>query len=429
MADIAFETNLNPNEPVSPDDEKKEPNEPIDDLGGGGVDDTKDKQDLSDVDEKDKKPDDNKPNKDDDKPDDDKDKDKNNLLDQAVPGAKFEIDNTTYIVDNEGNLVDEQGNIFKKKDELKDYFDELNQSDEDDKTKNNLNNIIEAVGVDILDDNDKPVQFEDTPQGIAQYVKAVIETTQQEIAETTLNSLYDRFPFLTDAINYYLANGNSLEGFNVQKDRSSITIDENNQAQQEDIIRMAWKERGQKIDDAYIAYLKSSGLLLQTAEQELENIQNADKAEKQRLADEAKAAEQKAIEQNQAYWNGVKQVIDGRKVAGYEIPQTILIQKEGKQIAVTPNDFFNYLYQTDKEGLTRYQRDIMKQTPESRRDDEILRAFLTFTGGSYANLVDMAVKEKEVIRLRSKAKEAGAHRTTIKVSTPQNDKKEINFGN
>lgn len=425
MADISFETNLNPNEPVSPDDDKKEPTEPIDDLGGGGVDDTKDKQDLNDVDEKNKKSDDDNP----DKPDDDKDKDKNDLLDQAIPGAKFEIDNTTYIVDNEGNLVDEEGNIFKKKDELKDYFDELNQSDEDDKTKNNLNNIIEAVGVDILDDDDKPVQFEDTPQGIAQYVKAVIETTQQEIAETALNSLYDRFPFLTDAINYYLANGNSLEGFNVQKDRSSITIDENNQAQQEDIIRMAWKERGQKIDDAYIAYLKSSGLLLQTAEQELENIQNADKAEKQRLADEAKAAEQQALEQNQAYWNGVKQVIDGRKVAGYEIPQTILIQKEGKQIAVTPNDFFNYLYQTDKEGLTRYQRDIMKQTPESRRDDEILRAFLTFTGGSYANLVDMAVKEKEVIKLRSKAKEAGAHRTTVKVSTPQNEKKEINFGN
>ena len=425
MADISFETNLNPNEPVSPDDDKKEPTEPIDDLGGGGVDDTKDKQDLNDVDEKNKKSDDDNP----DKSDDDKNKDKNDLLDQAIPGAKFEIDNTTYIVDNEGNLVDEEGNIFKKKDELKDYFDELNQSDEDDKTKNNLNNIIEAVGVDILDDDDKPVQFEDTPQGIAQYVKAVIETTQQEIAETALNSLYDRFPFLTDAINYYLANGNSLEGFNVQKDRSSITIDENNQAQQEDIIRMAWKERGQKIDDAYIAYLKSSGLLLQTAEQELENIQNADKAEKQRLADEAKAAEQQALEQNQAYWNGVKQVIDGRKVAGYEIPQTILIQKEGKQIAVTPNDFFNYLYQTDKEGLTRYQRDIMKQTPESRRDDEILRAFLTFTGGSYANLVDMAVKEKEVIKLRSKAKEAGAHRTTIKVSTPQNEKKEINFGN
>lgn len=424
MAEIAFGTGLTSNEPVSPEDDNKPNNEPTTHLG----DDNPNPEDLNNTpgDDKDK-------NKQPDTPDDknkqpDDDNKENDLLKQAVPGAEFEIDNTKYIVDNEGNLVDEQGNIFKKKDELKDYFDGLNQSDEDDKNQMNLANIIEAIGVDILDDNDQPVQFEDTPEGLARYVDAVIKTSQQEIAETAINSLYNRYPILKDVLDYYLANGNSLDGFTGREDRSSITIDENNQAQQEEIIRLAWKERGQNIDDAYIAYLKSSGLLLQTAEQELENIQNADKAERQRLADEARAAEQQAIEENQAYWNGVKQVIDGRKVAGYEIPQTILIQKEGKQIAVTPNDFFNYLYQIDKDGYTRYQRDIMKQTPESRRDDEILRAFLTFTGGSYANLVDMAIKEKEAIRLRSKAKEAAAHRTTVKVSTPQN-KTEIKFGN
>ena len=424
MAEITFEAGLTSNEPVSPEDDNKPTNEPTTHLGdddpnpadlNNPPDDDKDKDKKPDTpDDKNKQPDDNN--------------EENDLLKQAVPGTEFEIDNTKYIVDNEGNLVDEQGNIFKKKDELKDYFDGLNQSDEDDKNQMNLANVIEAVGVDILDDNDKPVQFEDTPEGLAQYVDAVIKTSQQEIAETAINSLYNRYPILKDVLDYYLANGNSLDGFTGREDRSSITIDESNEKQQEDIIRLAWKERGQTINDAYIAYLKSSGLLLQTAEQELENIQNADKAERQRLADEARAAEQKAVEENQAYWNGVKQVIDGRKVAGYEIPQTILIQKEGKQIAVTPNDFFNYLYQTDKDGYTRYQRDIMKQTPESRRDDEILRAFLTFTGGSYANLVDMAIKEKEAIKLRSKAKEAAAHRTTVKVSTPQS-KQEIKFGN
>ena len=424
MAEIAFGTGLTSNEPVSPEDDNKPTNEPTTHLGddnpnpddlNNSPDDDKDKNKQTDTpDDKNNQPDDNNEG--------------NDLLEQAVPGAEFEIDNTKYIVDNEGNLVDEQGNIFKKKDELKDYFDGLNQSDEDDKNQMSLANIIEAVGIDILGDDDKPVQFEDTPEGLAQYVDAVIKTSQQEIAETAINSLYNRYPILKDVLDYYLANGNSLDGFTGREDRSSITIDENNQAQQEEIIRLAWKERGQNIDDAYIAYLKSSGLLLQTAEQELENIQNADKAERQRLADEARAAEQQAIEESQAYWNGVKQVIDGRKVAGYEIPQTILIQKEGKQIAVTPNDFFNYLYQIDKDGYTRYQRDIMKQTPESRRDDEILRAFLTFTGGSYANLVDMAIKEKEAIKLRSKAKEAAAHRTTVKVSTPQG-KKEIKFGN
>ena len=435
MADITFGTDLSSNEPVPPEDVTPNNEEPKDNLGGEGVNDDGSITNLGDNDNngkgnEGKKPEQPKtepnPNNDDGNNNNNDDK-QNDLLSQAVPGAEFEIDNTKYIVDSEGNLVDEQGNIFKKKDELKDYFAGLNQSDDDDKTQMNLANVIEAIGVDILDDNDKPVQFEDTPEGLAQYVDAVIKTTQQEIVETAINSLYNKYPILKDVLDYYLANGNSLDGFTGREDRESITIDENNQNQQEEIIRLAWKERGQKIDDSYIAYLKSSGLLLQTAEQELENIKEQDKAERQRLADEAKKAEEKAVAENQAYWNGVKQVIDGRKVAGYEIPQTILIQKEGKQIAVTPNDFFNYLYQTDKDGVTRYQRDLMNQSFESRRDDEILRAFLTFTGGSYANLVDMAIREKEAIKLRSKAKEASAHRTTVKVSTPQGKKQEIKF--
>lgn len=429
MPDITFETGLTSNEPVTPEDETQKPGEDVTHITGNDI--TKPSEletignktepvnnDVNKEPEETKEPENKQTNE-----------EENNLLTQAVPGAEFEIDGTKYLVDTEGNLVDESGNIFKKKDELKDFFDSLNQSDEDDKNQISLANIMEAIGIDITDDNDKPIQFEDNPEGIKQYVDAVIKASQQEIAETAINSLYNRYPILKDVLDYYLANGNSLDGFTGHEDRSNLSIDENNEAQQEEIIRLAWKERGQKIDDSYIAYLKSSGQLLQIAEKELENIQEADKAERQRLADEARAAEQKALEDNQKYWTGVKQVIDGRKVAGYEIPQTILIEKEGKKIAVTPTDFFNYLYQIDNEGYTRYQRDIMKQTPESRRDDEILRAFLTFTGGSYANLVDMAVKEKEAIRLRTKAKEAAAHKTTVKVTTPTNQKKEIKFGN
>ena len=162
MAEIAFETGLTSNEPVSPEDDNKPTNEPTTHLGDDNPnpadlnnppDDDKDKNKQPDTpDDKNKQPDDNN--------------EENDLLKQAVPGAEFEIDNTKYIVDNEGNLVDEQGNIFKKKDELKDYFDGLNQSDEDDKSQMSLANVIEAVGVDILDDNDKPVQFEDTPEGL-----------------------------------------------------------------------------------------------------------------------------------------------------------------------------------------------------------------------------------------------------------------------
>lgn len=353
---------------------------------------------------------------------------KDDILKSLVPGATIEIGETTYTVDNEGNLVDDKGAIFKKADELADFVKTLEHADEAGNSEMNLAGIMEAIGVEILNDDNTPVEFEDSPAGIKQYIDAVITTSQQEIAEATINSLYSRYPIVKDVLDYYLANGNSLDGFTERPDRSNLTIDENNQAQQEEIIRQAWKERGQEVDDGYIAYLKSSGTLLTIAEKELENLQKADAAERKRLADEAAEQQRAALEANQKYWEGVKSVIDSKKVAGYQIPDTIIVNRDGKKLAVTPNDFFNYLYQVDKDGYSRYQRDLMKDSAETRRDDEILRAFLKFTGGSYANLVDMAVKEKEVIKLRAKAKENNAHKTTYKVTPPAKEKTDIQFG-
>ena len=45
------------------------------------------------------------------------------------------------------------------------------------------------------------------------------------------------------------------------------------------------------------------------------------------------------------FWNGVKECIDKRQIAGYRIPETVIIERNGKQISTTPEDFFNYIYQ------------------------------------------------------------------------------------
>ena len=410
---------LQSNEAVTPDDEKQT------DLSSG-KEDEKDKQTL------DSPPDDNK-NEDDkkeesseeEKPADDK-KEELNL--QA--GTKIEIDNTSYTIDDKGNLVDEKGVIFKEASQVNDYLKSLEQSDEDVDKEISIDNVVDAIGIDILDDQDKPVKFENTPEGIKQYVNAVIQTTQQEIADSTINSLYSRYPIVKEVLDYYIANGNSLDGFSGRPDRSNIVVDENNEAQQEAIIRAAWDEQGRKGSvDNYIAYLKSSGTLKTVAEEELEGLKQADADYKRKLADEAKAREQAELEEQKQYWKGVKDIIDTKKIAGYQIPDTILIERNGQKIAATPGDFFNYIYQTDKEGYTQYQRDLLKDTPESRRDDEILRAYLKFVGGNYSNLVDMAIKEKEVAKLKFKAKEAGARKTSYKITPPtKEDKKDINLG-
>lgn len=399
---------------VPPDEETNEEaknNEEKEDLAGD-----KDKDDLGkgNDNKNDNKNDDNKNNEN----NDDNKGEESDLIDKIKPGVELEIGNTIYKVDNDGNLVDEKGEIFKKADEVADYVKTLEQSDEDGKDELNIDAIQEAIGIEITDENGKDVKFENTPEGIKQYVNAVIETQQQEIAETTINTLFDKYPIVKDFLDYYVANGNSAEGFNSEARSYDIDINDNDESQQESIIRLAWKEQNRKgnVDD-YIAYLKSSGKLLSVAEEELEGLKEADKEQKAAIAERAKQLQKEEQERQEKYWQGVKTVIDSKQIAGYKIPDTIIIEREGKKIAATPNDFFNYIYRIDREGLTQYQRDLMKETEESRRDDEILRAYLKFSGGNYSNLVDMAIAKKEIDRLKFKSKATRERKTTIKVKS------------
>lgn len=342
------------------------------------------------------------------------------------PGTTIEVGEDKYTIDDNGNVVDKDGNIFKNANEVHDWLKEFEQVNETDEI--NINNIQDAIGVEFLDDNNKPVQFENNIEGIKAYVNAVIDTAKDEHYQTAINTLYQKYPILNDVLNYYIANGNSLDGFNEMPDRSNITITDTDEAQQEAIIKTAWKEQGRKGDvEGYIQYLKSSGTLLATAQEELEGLQEADKQKRQQLADEAERKENERLETLQNYWNGVYDVIKNRNIAGYQIPESIVVNRNGQKISVTPEDFFTYLYRVDEEGYSAYEKDLAKETPESRRDDEILRAYLKFVGGNYSNLVEMAINKEQVNKLKFRAKE---NRATARITPPSNtgNKNNIDFG-
>lgn len=333
-------------------------------------------------------------------------------------GTSIEVGEDTYTVDENGNLLDKNGNIFKEAKDVKAWLDEFENVTDTDKDSISIENIQEAIGVQITDDNDKPVEFENTPEGIKAYVDAVIETAKEEHFETAINTLYQKYPILNDVLNYYIANGNSLEGFGEVPDRSNITIDDSNEAQQEAIIRTAWEEQGRKGDvESYIAYLKSSGTLLATAKEELTGLQEADAQYRKQIEEEAERKETKRLQKLENYWNGVHDVIKSRSIAGYQIPESIIINRNGQKLSVTPEDFFNYIYRVDKDGKSAYERDLATETVESRRDDEILRAYLKFVGGNYSNLVDMAINKEKVNRLKLKAKERNT--STVRISKPK----------
>lgn len=336
-------------------------------------------------------------------------------------GSKISVGDDEYTVDESGNLIDKNGAIFKQASEVKEWIEGFDKVDET-TDEISINTIQEAIGVEITDENDNPIEFDNTPEGIKSYVDAVIESARDEHYQTAINTLYQKYPILEDVLNYYVANGNSLEGFGEMPDRSGIEIDDNNEAQQEQIIRTAWKEQNRKGDvEGYLAYLKSSGTLLATAKEELVGLQEADEQYRRELADKAAAEEQEQLKTQQKYWEGVKQVIDSRKIAGYQIPDNIIVNRNGQKLSVTPNDFFNYIYRVDKDGYSAYQRDLAAETPESRRDDEILRAYLKFVGGNYSNLVGMAINKEKIANLKLKAKERNSN--TIRITKPTNSGK------
>lgn len=337
--------------------------------------------------------------------------------DTLEAGIIIEVGEEKYTVDANGNLVDKDNNIFKEAKDVKAWLAEFDKIEDDDKDAISISSIQEAVGIEITDDNDKPIEYENTPAGIKAYIDAVIETAKEEQQEVAINTLYQKYPILSDVLNYYIANGNSLEGFGEIPDRSDITVDDSNEKQQEAIIRTAWSEQGRKGDvESYINYLKSSGILAATAKEELAALQEADAQYRKELEEEAERKENERIAKLEKYWNDVHDVIKTRQIAGYQIPEQIIINRDGQKLSVTPEDFFNYIYRVDKDGHSAYERDLAKQTPESRRDDEILRAYLMFVGGNYSNLVNMAINKEKVATLKLKAKERNG--STVRVTKP-----------
>ena len=361
---------------------------------------------------------------------DEKDKENPNEEDiKLEEGNTVTVEDKTYTVDKDGNLVDDKGNIFKKAEEVKDWLKEFSV-DETKDDEINLDNIQKALDYEVTDEEGNPITYENNIEGVKAYINDVIETSKLEHYETAINTLYQKYPILQEVLNYYIANGNSLEGFTETPDRSNITIDDTNEEQQIEIIKTLWKEQGIKGDvTQYINYLKNASILTSTAKEALDTLKSIDAENKKAYEEEAERRKQESYEAEVEHWTNIKNIIDSKEIAGYKIPDSITISRNGQKISVTPNDFFNYIYRVDNENKSAYQRDLEAEEPSKRLNDEILRAYLKFTGGSYADLVNMAINQEKVNNLKLKAKQ-NANSKSIKINRTTNTKqtKDIDLG-
>lgn len=325
-------------------------------------------------------------------------------------GTIVEYNGTEYKIDASGNLIDKDGKVFKKAEEVQKFLTDNKAVDEDEVERTLMENIKKAVGVDITDDKGNVVEFSDDPEGISNYVKSVVELKTSEIENAVVNKIYRDNPLVKQFIDYVQITG-SPKGFGDIPDRSGIELDPKNEMQLEAVIRMAATEFGNKsLNESYIKYLKDTGALYEEAKIQLEALIGKDEAYRRDIEMKAELARQQEERKIENYWKGVLNAINNRVIGKYKLPETFIKEIDGKKVSLTPNDFYKYVSETalrDENGdrITAYQRDLRAQTNEELLNKDLLDAWLLFTGGSYKDLVDMAIKEEKVKRLIIKSQE------------------------
>ena len=81
-------------------------------------------------------------------------------------GDHVEFDGVTYTVSENGDLVNDKGEVFKKKDEIQNWINSLEQEE------NNgidLDGIQTAIGVEVIGEDGNPMEFTNDAEGVNAY--------------------------------------------------------------------------------------------------------------------------------------------------------------------------------------------------------------------------------------------------------------------
>lgn len=332
-------------------------------------------------------------------------------------GDTVNVDGVDYTIDANGNALTADGTVFRTAAELAELISQ-NGSE-----PSVLEQLQSRFGSDFEDENGNPVVFDNNAEGIAAYVDTIVQNKMAEAQIAALNDLFDTYPQIEQVINHLELNG-TLEDFVEIPDRSQITVSENNEEQQAAFIREEWKLSGKKGDvNKFIDYCKNAGILYDTA---VESKEAVDSIYESRLAEQkaqVEAQEAAAAAAEEAYWDNVEDIISKGELLGYSIPEQIQCNRDGKKTMLSRRDFLNYVsVPVDNEGNTAYMLDEARVDSNARIQDDLLKAFLRFTGGDYASLVGMAVNKQKVLSIRTTAAQTTGKRTVIINSKGNNSK-------
>jgi len=335
-------------------------------------------------------------------------------------GDNVEIDGATYTINNNGDAVGEDGQVFRTRAELAQLI--ASQATQEPSV---LQTLQSKFGSEFTDENGNPIVFDDSIEGLNSYVETVVKARQEEAQQAALNSLFATYPQVEQALNYVKLNG-SLEGFNeIPTERP--TLDKNNEEQLASVIREEWKLQNKRGDvNKFIDYCKSAGTLYETAVESDKVVGEINEAKLAETRAKVEAAEQAEREATEAYWKKVDETLAKGDLMGYAIPEQIQCNREGKKVMLSKADFMKYIsVPVDESGNTAYMLDESKVAPEIAMQDDLLRAYLKFTGGNYSSLVGMAANKEQVLKLRTQAAQATTAKRTIVINSNGSNSKHV----
>lgn len=273
------------------------------------------------------------------------------------------------------------------------------------------------------DEDGNELTFNDDEDGVRAYLNKLKDTYITEAKEEASNSLFENYPELKDAYNYLRING-SLSGFTESTNWGSVELKDTDYDTLKSVIKEHYKALGDKADEEYLDYLEKKGVLHEKAKASLEFLKTADANAKAEYEAQIKANEEREYQETIAYWKDVESTINSGVLLGYKLPDTITVTKDGKSVVKSKSDFYNYMSKSVQDGKSQYELDLESTDTKAYTEEEILRAYIKFTGGSYKSIINMELNKEKIannrnLRVKTKAVSSKQNVTSTKASNDE----------
>jgi hypothetical protein len=307
-------------------------------------------------------------------------------------------------MDDKGNALNADGSIFMTKEKMESFSNTLNDNDLITEVEK-INNII------IIGEDNKPIKYEATPQGIAKRELDIISNVKVQAQQEGINTFLKSNPDLKSIYDYKQRHG-SIEGYDKVVDYTTINIDKNNKDQLKQFIIDEQISKGNTIAVAksFAEFAEKNNQLEELGIAAHTNLKANQVAKIQEQQTKIKESNNKYygidIDQN----GNIKDlnipgslydiIVKKGEFNGMKIPKDGVIVKnnDGSTSKLNTSQLFELAAYADNNGLSRLDNIISNYI--SKAENKVAVGLYILKGGDLSELVNNAVNKQQVTKFK-----------------------------